>query len=354
MKKSYLALLFASATMLAACDSKELVMPDEPPQAKDKVPLQLTSGISTTRGMTRAFDTSWDANDQIGVFATVAGNSASITNSGSQVNSNIAYKITTAQQTLDTDGTTHLYKAFEPSTEGTLIYLPADGSDIDVYAYYPWTSGVSASSPLSITIPTTQTLANQKSVDVLKAKALTTSGSPIDIDHTTAQLLFSHVLSKVIIKVKAGTGYSDTDLSGRTAVKIQGQPVTAAFAPISQMLSITDASCTSEIVPVGPLTSSESDYASDAVCTFRALLLPTDATTNPITNTSRKIEFTIGSGSVTSTYYYDMAANNIALESGTVTVFTITLQATGVSITAAITPWSESSSSPDAPLYEPE
>lgn len=350
MKKSYLALLFASATMLAACDSKELVKPDEPPQAKDKVPLQLTSGISTTRGMTRAFDTSWDANDQIGVFATVAGNSASITNSGSQVNSNIAYKITTTEQTLD--GSTHDYKPFEPSTEGTLIYLPADGSDIDVYAYYPWTSGVSASSPLSITIPTTQTLANQKSVDVLKAKALTTSGSPIDIDHTTAQLLFSHVLSKVIIKVKAGTGYSDTDLSGRTAVKIQGQPVTAAFAPISQMLSITDASCTSEIVPVGPLTSSESDYASDAVCTFRALLLPTDATTNPVNNTSRKIEFTIGDSSASTTYYYDMAENNIALESGKITVFTILLQATGVTITAAISPWTESSIVSDAPLYE--
>ena len=349
MKKSYLALLFASAAMLAACDSKELVKPDEPLPAKDKVPLQLTSGISTTRGMTRAFDTSWDANDQIGVFATVAGNSASITNSGSQANSNIAYKITTDQQTLD--GTTHLYKAFEPSTEGTLIYLPADGSDIDVYAYYPWTSGVSASSPLSISIPTTQTLANQKSVDVLKAKALT-SESVIDIDHTTAQLLFSHILSKVIIKVKAGTGYSAADLSGLTAVKIQGQPVTATFAPISQTLSITDASCISEIVPVGPLTSSESDYASDAVCTFRALLLPTDATTNPVSNTARKIEFTIGSGSVTSTYYYDMAANNIALESGTVTVFTITLQATGVSITAAISDWSEVTSVPEAPLYE--
>ena len=81
-------------------------------------------------------------------------------------------------------------------------------------------------------------------MDVLKAKALT-SESVIDIDHTTAQLLFSHILSKVIIKVKAGTGYSAADLSGLTAVKIQGQPVTATFAPISQTLSITDASCIS-------------------------------------------------------------------------------------------------------------
>ena len=350
MKISNLALLLVSAVMLTACDSKELVKPDEQVQAKDKVPLQLTSGISATRGMTRAFDTSWDANDQIGVFSTVAG-TTNITNSGSQANSNIAYKITTGEQTLD--GSTHVYKPFVPSTDGTLIYLPADGSDIDVYAYYPWTDGVSASSPLSITIPTAQTLANQKSVDVLKASAFS-SASVIDIDHTTAQLLFSHVLSKVIIKVKAGTGYSAADLSGRTAVKIQGQPVTATFAPITQTLAITDATRTSEIVPVGPLTSSESDYASDAVCTFRALLLPTDATTNPITNTNRKIEFTIGDSSASTTYYYDMATNNIAVESGKITVFTILLQATGVTITAAISPWAESSIVSDAPLYEIE
>lgn len=333
-------------------------MPDSPLPQRDRVPLQLTSGISTTRGITRAHDTSWDDNNEIGVFTTVAGSGSSsenpyqITNSGSQADSNIKYVIATGGNTYDgtkEEPQRYDYKGFTAS-DGA-IYLPADGSDVDVYAYYPWTSGVSASSPLSCTIPTDQTLENQKAADVLMAKALS-SESVIDIDHTTAKLLFHHILSKVIIKVIAGVGYSAADLSGRTSVKIQGQPITANFEPLTQKLTITDANRTSEITPVGPLTSTESDYASDAVCTFRALLLPTDDTTNPVSDSDRKIEFTIGSGTNTSTYYYDMATNNIAFESGKVTVFTITLNATGVTITAAISEWSEATIAPETALYE--
>lgn len=363
MKKSNIVLLLASAMMLTACDSKDLTMPGEPQQARDKVPLQLISGISTTRGLTRAFDTSWDANDQIGVFTTVAGNSESITNSGSQENSNIAYKISTTEQTLD--GTTHLYKAFEPSVESSLIYLPADGSDVDVYAYYPWTSGVSASSPLSITIPSTQTLANQKSVDILKAKALT-SVSTIDIDHTTAQLLFSHILSKVLIKVKVGTGYSSADLTNRISVKITGQPTGANFQPIAQEFTITSPQTFVDIIPyeiptpVGEETP-DPDFDSNAIHTYRALLLPT-GDNNSASNSNRRIVFTVGDktpGATTTTYYFDLSNSNgmgsqepNEFEVGKVTVFTLTLAATGITIQAAIQPWTTVNVSPDDPLYE--
>ena len=376
------ALLAASAVM-TACDQKELTMPDSPLPQRDRVPLQLTSGISTTRGITRAHDTWWDANDKIGVFTTKAGGDGTtehpyeLTASGSQSDANIAYTIATAQQTLD--GTTHVYKAFSPFDNGSQIYLPADGSDVDVYAYYPWTNGVgiTASDQLNISITGTtaaQTFAEQKSFDVLKAKVKTdlAKNKPIDIDHTTAQLLFSHILSKVIIKVKVGTGYSSTDLSGRVAATITGQPVSAKFNPVTQALTITDGSNT--IIPHEITDSNDPEYSilseANVVCAFRALLLPNlpnGTSQNPATDTDRKIIFTVGDktpGAVTATYQFDLSNNNTpavnetpagspnVFEEGKVTVFTLTLAATGITIEASIEPWSTVNISPDDPLYE--
>ena len=371
--------LLAASALMTACDQKDLVMPDGPLPPSDKVPLQLTSGISTTRSVTRAHDTSWDAGDQIGVFTTVAGSGSGdanpfvYTKSGSSYDANIAYKITTDEQTLD--GSTHVYKSFLPSTEGKLIYLPADGSDVDVYAYYPysaavWPENATAPSPLDITIPASQTLENQKTTDVLKAKALS-STSTIDIDHTTAHLLFEHVLSKVIIIVKYDTGYSYDDISGRVAVQITGQPVSATFAPITQALTITDSS--TPITPCEITGNTDPDNAvlsgEKVVCAYRALLLPNlpnGTSQNPATDTDRKIIFTVGDkteGAVTTTYIFDLSNNNTPavgetpagnpniFEAGKVTVFTLKLAATGITIEAAIQPWTIETVSPE-PIYE--
>lgn len=360
MNKLNKTLLLISAAMLLACDGKESAGP-EPTPARDKVPLQIVSGIGST---TRAFDSSWESTDAIGVFTTVAGsnNPYVVTMSGAYNDENIKYVFNgTAGNTQTggnaTDGYTYTYQGFTPAAASSQIFLPADGSDVDVYAYSPWTNGVKASSPLAISIPTSQTLDNQKATDVLKASLASTESAPIDIDHYTVQLLFRHVLSKVIVKLKAGTGYNESDLSDLTEVKFAGQPVSATFAPITQALTITDAN---QDVVAYQLQSGDPDFSSETgvIHTYRALLLPNDET-NLFTKTTRKIVFTVGSGSNTITYYYDLYNSNnptsgspIVFGSGQVTTFTITLQATGVSITAAITDWTEVTSVPETPLYE--
>lgn len=366
MNKLNKTLLLISAAMLLACDGKESAGP-EPTPARDKVPLQIVSGIGST---TRAFDSSWESTDAIGVFTTVAGSGTDATNnpyvvtmSGAYKDENIKYVFNgTAGNTQTgvnaTDGYTYTYQGFTPAAASSQIFLPADGSDVDVYAYSPCTNGVTASSPLAISIPTSQTLDNQKATDVLKASLASTASAPIDIDHYTVQLLFRHVLSKVIVKLKAGSGYNASDLSGLTEVKFAGQPVSATFAPITQELTITDAD---QDVVAYQLQSGDPDFSSETgvIHTYRALLLPNDDT-NLSTKTTRKIVFTVGTAPNTITYYYDLynrvitSGSPIVFEPGKVTVFTITLQATGVSITAAISPWAESSSSPEAPLYEEE
>lgn len=364
MNKLNKTLLLISAAMLLACDGKESAGP-EPTPARDKVPLQIVSGIGST---TRAFDSSWEANDAIGVFTTVAGSGTNentnpyvVTKSGAINDENIKYNfnsattVNTVASGNATDGYTYAYQGFTP--ESNQIFLPADGSDVDVYAYSPWKNGVTASSPLSISIPTSQTPVNQKATDVLKASLASTESAPIDIDHYTVQLLFRHVLSKVIVKLKAGTGYNESDLSDLTEVKFAGQPVSATFAPITQALTITDAN---QDVVAYQLKSGDPDFSPETgvIHTYRALLLPNDET-NLSTKTTRKIVFTVGTAPNTITYSYDLYNSNnptsgspIVFGSGQVTTFTITLQATGVSITAAITDWTEVTSVPETPLYE--
>lgn len=337
--KSYSVLMMTAAMLLVACEHTELA--NKP--SDRQVPLVLNSGISTQT--TRAFDATWDANDQIGVFTTVANTPSFITYSGDNLDANKPYKTASL---FNTNGTS--YQTFSP-TDGD-IYLPADGSAVDVYAYYPYADGISDSNPFSITL-TPQTTANQKAIDILTAKATKCSDNtnPIDIDHNNTRLLFTHCLSKVIIKVKKGEGYADDDLSGSniSGVQLTGQPTTAEFKPIAQELRITGTASTA--ISVQELESGDADFdnSADVLHTYRAIILPNDDTTNPATSgTQRQIIFSVGS----ITYTYNVTQTFSPAQQ---TTFTITLAATEISVSAAITPWAHATPvEPENPLYPDE
>ena len=338
------------AAMLTACEHGELIMP-EPTTASKQVPLQLTSGISST--VTRAYDSSWETGDEIGVFTVKAGstNANDVTRSGTYEDANIRYSLTgTAGNTASgsAGSYTYTYQAFSAVDKVTIgsqeedkkIYLPIDGSNVDVYAYYPYDNTATASAK-TITLDTDQTLAGQKTDDLMSAKADKCSDgtNPIDLDHTSTQLLFRHELSKVLIKVKAGKGYSNADLAN-VAVELQGQATTATFHPLTRTLDVGEA--TGTITPY-KLLSDDADYSKlgDSYYIYRALVMPT-------TTASGSVIITVGS-TTTASFSYSFPQ---ALPAGYETVFTLTLQATGMIVTAAITPWSESSSVPETPLYE--
>jgi len=143
----------------------------------------------------------------------------------------------------------------------------------------------------------------------------------------------------VLIKVKAGKGYSNADLAN-VAVELQGQATTATFHPLTRTLDVGEA--TGTITPY-KLLSDDADYSKlgDSYYIYRALVMPT-------TTASGSVIITVGS-TTTASFSYSFPQ---ALPAGYETVFTLTLQATGMIVTAAITPWSESSSVPETPLYE--
>ena len=347
--------------MLTACDKVDVIdQRQQPTTVGDLVPLQLASGISVS--VTRAYDSTWDNDDQIGVFATTAGTTTITTSGATQTNGNIPYTIATGGETANS------YLTF--SAVDKKIYLPADGSNIDVYAYYPYHADVSATTPRSITIPDAQNsdeqVDNLKACDVLTAKRLSTDQSPVNIDNTTAQLLFSHVLSKVLIKIKLGTGVNLDDIQGKVnSVIITGQPTSGTFAPLTQALSISTEAATIKTITPKLLVNGDPEYesyeATGTIHAYRALLMPNNVTTNPASASTvvtgeganpHLITFSVGDNNVP--YHYPIT---YALHSGYQTTFTITFGASGIRVDAAIQPWTADGAtgviSPEDPELEP-
>lgn len=340
-------ILVLPVALFVACQQGDA---DSAETQEQQVPLRLTSGISTL--VTRAYDATWEDGNEIGVFTVTAGSTeaSAITKSGTYEDANIAYKIATGGNTKT--GEDYTYMAFSPSDAAKTIYLPFDGSKVDVYAYYPYDDEASAAGK-DITLETNQTLAGQKTYDLLAATA-----KNIDIDRPSAQLLFQHCLTKVLIVIKAGTGYAASDIDGHTAVKLTGTPTSATYLPLTQTLNI--GSGTADIIPY-QLQTGDPDLSKkgDGVLIYRALVMPNAAADGSIITVSgnaastvtRQIKLTIGTGT-TAEYTYTIEPTPYPFIAGQELKFTLTLHPTDVEITAAITPWDEHSTIPETPLYE--
>lgn len=329
MNKKTLPILLA-VPLLLACETEVEKQVD----VAEPVALNLSSSISVS-SVTRAYDSSWEKNDKIGVFTTATG-TMTVTTSGSAADENILYNVGVSSdtETYDSSEDTYTYSSFSPN--GTPIYLPADGSKVDVYAYYPYLADVTAAGGRTISVETTQTVANQKTFDLMTAKVQSTVLAPIWRNNPNVKLLFCHVMSKVLIKVKRGTGYSDDDIKGQiTQVVLEGQPTSGTFLPVAQTMSIN--ATTATLTPC-EVTSSDVDYdsSSDVLAQYRTIVFPnnkTDVVTgNEASSTGRTIVFTIGDV----TYTYTITH---AFQPGEQTTFTITLSGKEVTVSAAITPW---------------
>ena len=206
--------------------------------------------------------------------------------------------------------------------------------------------------PLSFTIPADQSAANApatKTYDVMKGSAKSTALAPIDIDHETATLSFTHCLSKVLIKLKVSGTYTYDEVHNQVnSILLTGQPTAATFAPVSQELTISTASETIKTIKAIQLESGDPDYeaydeeGTAIIHTFRAFVMPNDATSNPANPSTdvavnpHLILFNIGAGAGVE-YKYPIT---YTLRSGYQTTFTITLGPTGIKVDATIVPWS--------------
>jgi hypothetical protein len=149
---------------------------------------------------TKAAGANWESNDAIGVFM--------------KTGSGLSNALASNKQYVTTKGDGN----FSASSITEEINYPADGSNVDFIAYYPYQTTITNNTyPVNVADQT-----QQNKIDLLYANNVTGANK----NKPNAQLQFGHKLSKVELTIAAGTGVSS--LTGLT-VTYNGFNTTANF-----------------------------------------------------------------------------------------------------------------------------
>lgn len=251
-------------------------------QEEGRVALQLTARMPaiTMDAATRASGNAWEVNDAIGVFA-LQHNTSVVTQDGD----NVSYTLAEAGGSG--------YKDFNPT--GVPLYLPIDGSQADICAYYPYRDDITDLTRVAIDM-SNQT--NQNAIDWMstgRTQYTTQSGStPISRQNPSCQLLFNHLMSKVQFNIINGTGITAADLDENPSMQMIG------LSTVGYLNLLTGAVNTNggTTVPVAPQEMATA--ATGFVKSYEATILPQSAG-------SCQVSLTIGNGP-TSTYSFIMPA----------------------------------------------
>jgi endonuclease G len=202
----------------------------------------------TPQTVTRAVDTSWDANDQIGITAS----------SGDISYSNVALA------TLDADGRFEVVDAANP-----IQFM--SNKEVTFAAYYPWTEGVISTLRFSAS-----NQAEQKSFDFLYGIG---RGSAIRPDVT---LTFQHVMSKAVITLKAGDDITAEQLQA-AQLQLQGLMMSGTFNVLTGEITIGDDGAATVDNTVDADTNIYSKVSDDGTAVEYTLILPPQQLDEPLT-----------------------------------------------------------------------
>ncbi len=162
---------------------------------------------------TRASNTSWDADDAIGIYMVAAGTPLS---SGNVLTKNAKYV------TSSGDG------SFLPATNADKITFPIDGSGVNYISYYPYkTINSSLSYPVNVTDQS-----SQAAIDLMYSN----SGNVFNLASESVNLPFYHKLSKIEVTIKTIDGTPLTDVTATLKgckIKATFSLVDGSIAPVS-------------------------------------------------------------------------------------------------------------------------
>lgn len=255
------------ALLLAACSN------DNDPAATNeegRIPLQVTGYISNFHlGVTRAADSHWEEGDEIGIYAVNSGDQPT----NLQSDQHAPFKLRNGG-TGETDNHNDTYN-FKVFFSNSPVYLPEDGSSIDVYGYYPYNA--TYTNPQDI--PVDVSMQNpQKNIDLMTtgivSRTTINGDTRINKLNPSCQLLFHHRLTKLVFNLKPGEDFTNKDIEGATSLTIGSQKTTATYNIYTDELTCVGESNQTITAAVG---STKSGYEK----TFEAIVLPNDADNNP-------------------------------------------------------------------------
>ena len=292
MKTSIAAVLIAGVAVFATSCSKS--SPDEPtptPQepGKEKIEIKISPAIAEARATDYGFETG----DRIGLFVVNYNGSTpgTLANSGNYVdNMRFTY-----------NGTW---------TPDTPIYWQDNTTRADFYLYYPYADVKSVNSyPFEVRADQS-TEAAYKASDLMVGKAVNIAPTA-----SATQIPVSHVMSRIMLYLEAGNGFTKESLAAATvSVRINGVKCSSTVN-----LATGTATATGNPTSVTPLAADNA---------YKALIVPqTVAEGNLITVTVDGREFNLKKG-----FTFVGAKSH---------KFTVTLSKTSNGVNVGINPWTD-------------
>ena len=226
-------LLPISALMLASCASDEAT--NNAPSADDRLPLRFATSLSTERPLTRAYDNTIEATDELLSYVRHV-----YDNSGARTS--VQASLVTIK---DNQPTTALYWDDFSHSNSTDTDLRTPGHALQSYYGYCYNGGTPTTAldeetgELGWTIAADQTTAEAvKTNDLLWSKEQT----PVEYkhakdDHGTINVPYTHAMSKFTVVVVAGDGFKADDLDAAT-VTLHGMNKQGTFtAPTAEVVA---------------------------------------------------------------------------------------------------------------------
>lgn len=307
----YLSFILPTLLLIAACSNDE----GDATVNNGRVPLRIASSITVEQSVTtRAANSAWEDADQIGIFCTTGGTTTTYTDHASTPTTcnNLLYTFNDGTN-YETSGSD--YRAFT----GTTVYLPANGANIDVYAYYPYSAGATTPTAVPINVATANQT-SQKAIDFMRAAV-----ADRNTNDNTAELLFTHKLVKLQFNLKRGRDMLEHEIENATvSVKINNQPTAATYNIYDDAISITAGSNDITAVLMG---TAATGYEKS----FECIVLPNKMTAlgdvlanNTLTN--RTVTITIQYAGETQTFDYTFTiGNTTSLVSGNKYTYNVTV-----------------------------
>lgn len=235
---------------------------DNAPTDDNPVPASFNANISAP--ITRATGTSWELNDEVGIFMLKSGGTLATTADVLAVNKQ--YQVTGNSQPID-DAKDNL----KPKSDAEAIYLQP-GVPFDFVAYYPWKATASLTDGTKYPVSLANQVAGSAPHDLLYATA-----SRTNVKSNAISMVFGHKLTNITIQVVRGKGVNAATYLAKQAV-LKGMPTVASF-------DLSDGTTLSDIGTVADITSSRADAAGNL---FELIVIPQTVGTYK----SRMISFT--------------------------------------------------------------
>ena len=269
-----------------------------------KSEVRFTSNIITMSPATRAAGNTWDGNDKIGVYM-LEKESTSVVNEMSNV-----------QHITETGGSAGSFKAVDE-----IIYFPDNGKEVRFMAYYPYKSDVIGDGDIYKVDVTNQN--SQAKIDLLYSFK-TDAVFEKTVSEKVVPLEFNHMLTKLIVNIKAGEGLESSDLAG-IKIHFEGLNSTADFNLFSGSLSNHAGSA--NIVPLSGIAP------GGYVANFESILIPTDAVPNA------RIVFDLNNAHEDISSDVFMWSFDKELVKSTKHTYNVTINRTGIEVKATIIDW---------------